>query len=162
MLTAERLRELVRYDPETGIFTNRITRNSKALKDKPSGGLGAGGYIQITLDGITYYAHRLAVLYVTGSWPSNQIDHENKIRSDNKWNNLRDATSKQNRANTDALSNSKTGVKGVRWRSSTGRYLAEIRLNNRHIHLGSFETIEEAAAAYKAAAVLAHGKFARS
>ena len=148
-VTLERLRELLRYDPETGIFTRLI----------PVGGEPAGsaagwsmshGYVGISIDGRKYTAHRLAWLYMTGKLPWMKLDHENGVRSDNKWSNLRHGTQAQNgqnqrRAHVDNTSGF-LGVVSIR-----GRYVARICLNRRTYHLGTFSTADEAHAAYVAA-----------
>ena len=92
-LTAARLRKMLHYDPETGVFTRLWTGNVTGCPD-------AKGYLRIAADGRSYRAHRLAVLYMTGAWPSEQIDHINQVRTDNRWSNLRPATNGENGANT--------------------------------------------------------------
>src|ERR1700674_1345685 len=97
MVLAERLRAVLLYDPETGVFTRRINRG-KWKAGAQVGWLRPDGYIGIGLDYHEYLAHRLAWLYVTGEWPID-VDHENTCRSDNRWDNLREASRSQNMRN---------------------------------------------------------------
>jgi hypothetical protein len=100
-LTAARLRELLHYDPETGIFT-WVHGTRKSPAGSRAGYVMKGknlGYRAINLEGCCYYEHRLAWLYMTGAWPQHQIDHDNHARTDNRWSNLFDRTPKENVAN---------------------------------------------------------------
>jgi hypothetical protein len=99
-LTADRLRELVHYDPTTGLFTWTKNRAYKALGGTPAGYLNTNGYARITIDGISHAAHRLAWLYVHGRWPEATIDHINRIPHDNRLANLREASQSENNANS--------------------------------------------------------------
>lgn len=156
-LTQERLKELLLYDPETGIFTWERRRG------RPSRTLGAGvkektyGHILICVDGRMFRAHRLAWLYVHGSFPARHIDHINGVRDDNRISNLREATESQNQCNR--AGTSKTGYKGV-YLHKSGRWYAMIQCGKKRQCLGYFETPEAAAEAYKAAAESAFGEFA--
>lgn len=159
-LTQEMLRSLLEYDPETGIFHWRIRHNNRIRADRVAGTL-TDGYINIRIGGLTYGAHRLAWLYVTGELPSVQIDHRNTDRGDNSWTNLRKASPSQNAANAKPRTDGSSGVKGVSWERRRNKWVARIRVNLRRIHLGQFERIEDAQAAYAAAAAKAFGEFAR-
>jgi hypothetical protein len=101
MLTAERLRELLDYDPETGRFIWRKDHpTAKHIKAGSVAGTKNGrGYWVIGVAGAKYVAHRLAWLYVTGEWPAHLVDHENGDRLDNRFANLREATDSQNNFN---------------------------------------------------------------
>lgn len=148
-LTAERLRELLFYDPTTGVFTRRVDRGrwkKGHLKAGTISGTPSQGYWNVQVDGILYRAHRLAWLYMTNTWPQGQIDHIDCNRSNNRFANLRDASAKINRQNRKtAQRNSKTGVLGVS--PHQGKYVATIN-NKQHIYLGIFDTLEEAQAVY--------------
>jgi hypothetical protein len=121
------------------------------------------GYVYIEIDGKSYSAHRLAWFYVTGKIPQNQIDHINGKKADNRFENLREASNGQNRANT--RSGSKHGIKGVRrlpWmKDGTKCWQAQITHNKKVHYLGCFYTKEEAHSAYCDAAKRLHGSFAR-
>jgi hypothetical protein len=162
MLTAERLRELLHYDPSTGIFTWRVRRCGRALVGATAGSLNADGYVHIRVDGGRYKAHRLAVLYMTGEWPVRDVDHENLCRSDNRWNNLRRATRSQNCANSRRPRNNTSGFKGVSWHGAGKAWVARVMVKGESRYLGLFDTPEAAHAAYSAAAMEAHGSFSRA
>lgn len=151
MLTQQRLMSLVSYDPETGVFM-RFGRRAGALHKF--------GYRQIMLDGRSYKEHRVAWLYVHGRWPSQQIDHINHVRDDNRIANLREASVAQNLANSIVRSDNKSGLKGVRYDRRCKRYCARIFENGKFRHIGCYKTAEEANAAYFAAARERYGDFA--
>lgn len=152
-LTPARLREVLHYDPETGIFTWRqaLARHTKV--GLPTGMRANGaGYLRITVDGFTFRAHRLAWFFVHGSWPAGEIDHRNGQPADNRICNLRDATPMVNQQNKRcAQSNSKTGVLGVSWSTREEKYVARIKVGGKYKSLGQHTSIETAAAAYLAA-----------
>lgn len=152
MLTAERLRDRLNYDPATGVFTWRKPLRRRNVGDA-AGGPTEKGYVRIGIDGRMYMAHRLAWLHVHGSWPSGQLDHRNTIRSDNSIGNLRLATSAQNSANRSETHNS-TGFKGVK--RKRGKFEATFRKT----YIGTFGTAEEAHRAYASAALSHFGEFA--
>lgn len=147
-LTHMRLKELLDYDPETGMFTWKISnRNSPIKIGSEAGTLDSGGYCQIKIDGTHYKAHRLAWLYVHNNWPKYQIDHINGIRADNRLANLRAATSSENSQNQRcANKDSKTGLLGIYPHGK--KYVAQIRLNGKTHRLGIFQTPEEAHEVY--------------
>jgi hypothetical protein len=163
MLTQERLKELLTYDPATGIFRWRVARSCGARgRTKPgdiAGAIQVRGCIDIGIDGKQYKAHRLAFLYMTGTWPAQGVDHRDLDPTNNAWGNLREANQSQNMANRRAQKNNKLGVKGVSQIGS--KYYARININGTRIHLGSFHTIEAAAAQYAEAAAVAFDDFAR-
>jgi hypothetical protein len=146
-LTAERLRELLHYDPAIGVF-KRILELSRRRRDKV-GSLTWNKYLLICVDGKQYRAHRLAWLYMTGSWPTSDIDHKNRIKTDNRWTNLRQATRKQNMENTGLQKNNKSGICGVYWDTNRERWHAMIQHNKRMIHIGRFVAFEDAVKARK-------------
>lgn len=99
---------------------------------------------------------------MTGKWPTHEIDHKDNDRANNKWLNLREATRNQNQANITLTKRNSTGVKGVYWHSKNQCYVASIKPNGRNIYLGSFRELDAAAKAYKIAADIYFGEFARS
>jgi len=159
MITAEELRKLFHYDPETGRFT-RLRAASNFPAGSIAGRINHLGYCEIRIKVTRYQAHRLAWLYVHGEWPPGDIDHINRDRSDNRICNLRPATRAQNLWNITAKRNSTTGIKGVSFHRASGKYRAVIRDGKKRRHLGLFGSVEEAAAAYNSAAVDLHGEFA--
>jgi hypothetical protein len=162
-LTAERLREVVSYNAESGVFT-RLDRFARpegcgSIARRHRGHVPA--YRLIGIDGEQYAAHRLAWLHFYGEWPKAEIDHINGDGLDNKIANLRLATPAQNRTNALAQKSSKTGFRGVHYHPGARRYRAQICKNNKVLHLGYYDTPEEAHAAYLKAAHEIHGEFVR-
>ena len=147
-LSAERLRELLSYDSETGVFTRRVTGGGARAGDIAKGRTERG-YARISVDGKIHYAHRLAWLYVSGSWPLLHIDHINNTRNDNRISNLRDVSRSVNNQNLKgAKGNNKIDVLGVYFHKRANKYQASIMTNGLRRHLGLFQTSDEAHAAY--------------
>jgi len=147
----ERLRQLLDYNSETGIFVWKKARRNKAQKGIIAGWLSQKGYWKITVDGIDYPAHRLAWKFFYGHEPENQIDHIDKNKQNNKISNLRIATNQQNCMNIPIKKNNSSGFTGVYFNKKQQKWIARIGLNGTKINLGSFETIENAALAYEIA-----------
>jgi hypothetical protein len=146
-LTAARLREVLHYDPATGVF-----RVKKATSRKQRIGAIAGselrGYRKHRIDGVTHQAHRLAWLYVYGDWPKNCIDHINGIPGDNRIANLRDVSLSVNAENLrGARSRSSSGILGAFPRGND-RWVSQICVRGVVIYLGIFKTPECAHHAY--------------
>jgi hypothetical protein len=158
--TQAELHELLCYIPETGKF---IWRNPRWPSHKLTGcaGCNTGRYIVIRVNGITYRAHRLAWYYVYGSMPDGQLDHINGDKTDNRICNLRLATPAENISNRGLQYNNSSGYKGVT-RLKSGRWSANIRNDGCRNHLGTFDTAEQAHAAYCEAARDLHGEFANT
>lgn len=112
------------------------------------------------ISGKEYLEHRLAWFYMTGVWPA-QVDHKNTVKSDNRFTNLRGATTSQNNRNRVKPRRNKSGQKGVTERKRSGNWEANITVQGKDIYLGKFPTLEKAADAYNAAALKYHGEFAR-
>jgi hypothetical protein len=129
-----------------------------------AGSLHKDGYVYIGIDGRLYLAHRLAVLYVTGEWPEQEVDHKNGVRDDNRWRNLRDASSAQNRRNTLGQHKRNGPCPGVYCveRVSGTRFIAQIKKNKVVHYLGSFLDLEDARAARLKAERRLFGRFAGS
>jgi hypothetical protein len=116
------------------------------------------GYWYIKIDGCDYQSSRLAFFYMTGEWPVGEVDHINRKRADDRWDNLREATGSQNRVNRESNGNS-TGFKGVTFDTKYLKpYIAKIQINGVSKYLGSFETAEEAHSVWYSAACTAFGK----
>lgn len=156
-----RLRAAIAYDPLTGLFTNLVQRRQSKPGDVV-GTLQAGGYVRITFEYCRFMAHRLAWLHVTGEWPADKIDHRDLDRSNNRWANLREATQSQNCANAPITSRNTSGFKGACFDKSNGKFVASVRFQGRHVHLGYFDTAYEAHLAYVAGANRLFGEFARA
>ena len=150
-LTAEYLRELLHYDQETGIFTRKVSTSNRVKVGDVAGCPDGHGYLLISVHSRLYKAHRLAWLYVRGVWPNDQIDHINRIRTDNRIANLREVSQKQNLQNRSKSSTNTSGHSGVCWHKQSSKWLAHIKHNYKQIHLGYFSILEEAISARKAA-----------
>lgn len=148
-LTQARLKELLHYEPETGVFTWLQAR--KRTKAGDVAGYIDGGYHRIQVDYTTYRAHRLAYLYVHGEMPPGKIDHKDRNPRNNRIDNLRPATNSQNSLNAGLRSNNTSGYKGVHLHTPTQKWLASIVIDQKRYHLGLFNNILDAVAARKAA-----------
>jgi hypothetical protein len=160
IITQDRLKEVLHYDPETGIFTNRVTRNQLSVAGQQAGFITKPqGYRTIGLSGRQYREHRLAWLYVHGVWPSGDIDHINGNPADNRLCNLRDGTTQDNCNNQrKTRSDNTSGLMGARL-FRPGKWQASIRSNGEYMHLGTFDNPEEAHLAYMAAKRKYHPTF---
>jgi hypothetical protein len=153
-LTAQRLRELLNYDADTGLFTWRVTigcghrrEQVKRRAGDNAGYVNADGYVMIGIEGREYRAHRLAWLYMKGEWPASLLDHKNREKADNRWDNLREADKSVNSQNVlGARSSNRTGLQGVSYQANG--YFARIRLNGAVTYLGRFKSADEAHQAY--------------
>jgi HNH endonuclease/AP2 domain len=159
-VTHARLCKLLDYDDQTGEFRWRESVKPSIQPGDIAGTMTNQGYRRITVEGRPYPAHQLAWFYKMGKWCALSIDHRDGNPSNNRWNNLRRATSSQNSANRPAQRNNVCGLKGVAtvphgWR-------ATIRKNRRTYYLGMFRTPEAAHAAYIKAAHKLFGEFART
>ena len=154
ILTAERLRELFRYDQETGVFY-RLARHGKWMPG-PVGCDNGYGYIAILVDGKRYKGHRLAFLWMLGTWPVKEVDHIDGNRANNAWANLRDVSRQVNQRNIKKAkkSNLSTGLLGVSARN--GRFRSVIRVDGKNRILGVFDTPEEAHQVYLEAKRIYH------
>jgi len=156
------LKKLLRYEPDTGDFY----RLSGPDKGKKAGTDSAQYYLiglkTDTLKGI-FYAHHLAWVYMTGTWPEKEVDHKDANKKNNKWENLRLATSSQQKQNSLVRSQDiKTSqYKGVFWLKTESKWVAKICVNKTRKYLGRFRREEDAALAYRFAAHEHFGDFAR-
>ena len=159
-LTAERLREILTYDPETGKFVRRV-KQGRMRAGTQAGTSDNNGYIQISINYVLYYAHRLAWLYTYGKWPEKLLDHINGDPADNRLCNLREADYSQNGYNSKRQSRNTSGVKGVSRCSRTGEWVVYGSKEKKHYFIGNYETIEAAKDAYAEWVLEHHGEFAR-
>lgn len=153
-VTIERLKELVSYDPLTGRWTILVAFGRRKV----------GQLIPLCkhrtafhIDGQKYRSYRLAWFYMTGEWPALGVDHINGIANDDRWDNLRQATSAQNNRNSKRRSDNKSGIKGVFWDKRDRKWRAHIGKRC----LGYFNDIETAKKVRHAAATALYGEFVR-
>lgn len=148
-LTQERLRQLLKYCPATGLFSWLDRSSSKRPYGAIAGGRSSQGYVVIRIDGVLHLAHRLAILYIYGAWPPDEVDHKNGVRSDNRLDNIRTATRSQNNQNRrSGKARTEGDSMGVTWAKWANMWRAQIAVDGTHRHIGYFKTIEEANAAY--------------
>ena len=158
-MDATDLRNILKYDPVTGIFTWLVSRGRVKAGDV-AGVVDTHGYRKIRVYGKSYRASRLAELYVMGKWPEDIIDHKNRQKDDDRWDNLRPATYSQNGMNTGIRVDSSSGIKGVDWHKHKKKWRACIGFDNRHIHLGLFDDLQDAIKARQLAEIKYFGEFA--
>ena len=161
MLTHERLREVLHYEPSTGVFTWRVSRYAARVGTPAGCSYGETGYFRVKVDQRAYLAHRLAWFYVTGEWPEDEVDHIDGDRANNAWENLRAASRQENGRNTRRPANNTSGVKGVSYSKSRREWRAAIRDGARYAYHGWFKTQDDAVSAVLAHRAAAHGEFAR-
>jgi len=166
LLTYEKLKSLLHYNPDTGLFTwrerggdtvyTRIFNNVYANKE--TGHLWERDgykrvYLMLTLNGDPYhfFAHRLAWFYVTSEWPEDQVDHINGDSTDNRFVNLREVDNQENCKNTKLCKNNSSGFNGVSWHKSNKNWSAYIMVDRKKIHLGGFKDKQDAISARKQA-----------
>jgi len=143
MISLEELKNLLSYDPDTGVF--HWLKRRRGVRKNLEAGNKNDGYIIIRIFGKNYYAHRLAWFYVTGEWPKEQIDHENKDGFDNRWDNLRELNNRKN--NLNKHKQPKSGFHGV-VQVSKNSFRSQGKLNGKQCYFGHFKTPEEAYQAY--------------
>jgi hypothetical protein len=154
-----KLRKILSYDPETGVFRWKVYRHATVGIGSIAGTVNKRGYVMIGTGGRVYQAHRLAWYYVTGLWPEHEIDHRNHVKTDNRFANLREATKTENNRNR-RFKLGKSGFKGVAYNEQIKKWNARIWQRGRSKILGAFDSAEEAHQAYRAAANEMHGEFA--
>ena len=161
VITQEHLKEILEYNQETGIFRWRVNCGSKKCGDV-AGCRRGDGYIVIRLNGILYYAHRLAILYVTGEYPEFEVDHKDMVTGDNRIAELRIATHAQNQMNIPPRSNNVSGVTGVYFSKKVQKWRSQITIDGRTRYLGIFKNKADAVAARVAAEKVHFGEFTRT
>lgn len=159
LITHERLLELIEYNPDSGEILSKVDRGSRCKKGKILGTKNTTGHIVLQLDKRMYLAHRLVWFYCFKEWPVNIIDHIDRNSSNNKLDNLREATKATNNYNSKLYSTNTTGIKGAFFDSRRNLYYSQIVANGKKTWLGYFNTLEEAGQVYSIAAKDLHGEF---
>lgn len=158
-MTQDRLKRLLCYDPITGEF-RWLLKRSGVRAGAVCGRVNPEGYREISVDNVLVRANRLAVFYMTGQWPVDEIDHRNRVKNDNRWENLRSASRVQNAANVGVRPCNTTGVLGVVWDKDRSKWRAQIRIGGKKTNLGRFDRKLDAVNAYNEAAAREFGEFA--
>lgn len=158
----ETLRFLFDLDEERGLLVRAVTRAPNALKGAVVGTVDGRGYLHVNISAAFYRVHRLVFFMHYGYEPDFGIDHVDCDRLNNRPSNLRPATDQQNAGNTKPPRNNTSGFKGVYRHSRGTRWCAQIKRNGETIYLGIFDTAEQAAQAYAAAAYAHFGAYART
>lgn len=177
-LSIEKIRELLDYDPEAGvlIWRERLPRKgleridigwNKRFAGKIAGKNDKAGYIRIKIavgirESYAFASHRIAWAHYFGEWPNGNIDHINRVRSDNRISNLRVLSQDLNMMNTRMRVNNKSGIKGVAWRKQNRKWVAYISVRGNRIYLGTFDDRESAAAARQEAEQANFSEFLRT
>lgn len=173
-IAPEVIRQLLRYDPDTGklfwlerpekFFATPVAAkrwNARYAGSQALTAVSPGGYLVGCILGRPWRAHRVIWAMQTGSWPKDQIDHIDCCPTNNRWENLREASGAENSWNRRVGNDTTSGIKGVYWHKRDKRWNARIFSQRRNIFLGNFKTREEAEAAASAARKDIHGSFAR-
>lgn len=167
----EYLNECFYCNFETGVLTWKRrplshfdTLRGKVTADnnvygRRAGGINGDGYRSVEIGHHSYLTSRIIMKLATGVDPAALIDHKNRVRSDDRLENLREATRTQNNCNTKCYASNTCGAKGVTFRKSKSKYIARVQLNGKRIYVGAFTTLNEAKDAYMAAARKLHGEF---
>ena len=161
-ITKKRLKDVLSYNAETGIFTWNVNLRGKAAKiGFVAGTPSIRGSVHITVDGKKYLAHRLVWLYIYGEFPDDMLDHIDGNPLNNKITNLRECNNTQNGRNRLAQNNNTSGFKGVSWHKTRGKWRASITLHGKHHHIGHFDSAEKASSAYESYTKEIYGEFYR-
>jgi len=161
-LTQDRLKELLQYNPDTGVFTwkrrdvkwftdghframtNCKKWNTKNAGEKAGFCCSTWGYILISVLKKKYRAHHLVFLYQNGNLPKGQVDHINHDRSDNRWVNLREVTHRENSLNQTCRATNKSGFTGVSFNKKREKWYSSIMVSGKTINLGQFTSKDDA------------------
>lgn len=138
-LTHQKLKEILNYNPETGIFNWKIKPSKNIAKGKITGTRTSNNYGYIRINRKMYSAHRLAWFYMTGHFPTYQIDHINHIRNDNRFQNLREVLHCENSRNIKMPCTNTSGTVGVHWSKDRNKWVASIKIQQKLIHLGIYK-----------------------
>jgi len=159
----ERMKQFIKYDPETGDMTwVKVLSNRSKSGDRCGGNIDAKGYGRVCFDGKQYRAHRVAWALHYGSSPDGIIDHINGNRLDNRICNLRIVDPVQNARNAGRGVNNTSGMVGVVWHKRAKKWVAQITVNRENKYLGLFTDFDSARQARLSAEDKYFGQFARS
>jgi len=145
-LSYDRLHDVLNYNKKTGIWTEKIRRKGVKIGGI-IGCVNQLGYRVISIDQKRYQSSRLAFLYIEGYFPENDIDHINRIKDDDRWENLRHVSHQCNVRNSGEFKTNTSGIKGVYWKKDKKKWSGGIKINGKSLHLGYFNSKIDAAKA---------------
>jgi len=143
-LTQDYVKSLFDYNKETGDFLWKIARGRNVKVGQKAGCLNKSGYMSVKIDGNSYLVHRLIWLYETGSMPMQYIDHKNRVRNDNRWCNLREASFSDNCQNLSLPKHNTSGHMGVSWYARDSKWNVYIKVNRKNKWLGRYALLDDA------------------
>ena len=155
-ITQTELKRLFNYNAQTGLFIRRIDHSSRARAGDVVGTPAGSGYLNVCINYRKYIVHRLVWLYVYGHFPPHDIDHINRVKTDNRLANLRSVTRSENQHNLATKQSNTSGFTGVRRSPTPGKWCARITIKSEEIALGTYASAELANAAYQTAKRLHH------
>jgi len=150
VISQKELRRILHYDARRGVWRWRVSRGT-AGKGSVAGCIQSDGYRHICINGKQYKSSRLAWFYIRGYFPENQVDHINRVRDDDRWENLREVSQQCNNRNCGIRKDNASGIRGVSWYKQTGKWLVQVAVNGKRKHLGYHDDFTEAVA-YRLAA----------
>lgn len=155
------IKEFLSYDPISGFFTWVKVLGGRTIPGSIAGTETNRGYIQLKFNGKYYLAHRLAFFFMTGSFPAEDVDHVNGVTTDNRFFNLRLATTTQNLCNTKVRSDSNSGIKGITYIKENKTWRAKLSMRGKTVFQKNFKFLEDACKEIKRQREIHHGEFAR-
>lgn len=144
MISHSRLLQLFLYDPLSGIFTRRVTTGSRSKAGDVAGSVNNRGYLRISIDGKHYACHILAWFYVNGEWPKSELDHDDRVKTNNRIGNLVESTHSQNMQNVGIRKDNTSGFRGVHFDSGVKKYRTSAMVDGSRVSLGCFDSAESA------------------
>lgn len=159
LMTQDELKQVLHYDPDTGIFTQRGISVGRRTEGYVVGTATPHGYVSISVLGKRVLAHRLAFLYMTGEFPTEFVDHIDCKKGNNKWSNLRGCSKRQNGWNRGPTKLNTSGIKGVSFDKVHKQWVVRLQVDGKYKNYGRFPTLQEAAVVAQKEQLEHHGEF---